>query len=259
MNDRIVFTIAFQDGYNDTQVRSKEFLSGITENFPGVQVDYISRKNALSILLERDVYWKDIIVDPNDNPLPDSVRISNVSLPVYDSLNNYIQKYRDILQYDAENMSKKLVSYQNQYNRIQDVVSVLKTTNIALYILIGLFLFTVFVVVHMVIQNFIFFLQDEIRIIELVGGKSSFIYGPFIIQGFLYMFFAVGLVACSFFVFAWTGGIQFIPERFRALYIDFYIHLAQEYFILEFFIAGVIGVLSALLASYRYVHSTIAE
>lgn len=39
----------------------------------------------------------------------------------------------------------------------------------------------------MIIRNFIYFLQDEVRIIELVGGSPLFIYGPFVIQGFLYV------------------------------------------------------------------------
>lgn len=259
VNNKIAFTISFQDGYNDTQVRSQEFLSGITTSFSGVRIDYISRNKALSIFSERNPDLASIIENATDNPLPNSVRISNVPLPMYEAINGYIEQYRDILQYDAENMGKKLVDYESQYNRIQEVVSVLKAANIALYVLVGLFLFTVFIVVHMVIRNFIFFLQDEIRIIELVGGKSTFIYGPFIIQGFLYMFFAVGLVACAFFLFSWSGGIQLIPEMFREMYIDFHARLTQEYFVWEFLISGAIGVFSALLASYKYIHSTIGE
>lgn len=259
VNDKIAFTVVFRDGYNNTQIRSQEFLSGIESSFSGVRVEYISRNTALDIFSERNPDLASIIENASDNPLPDSVRISNVPIPSYGALNTYIEKYRDILQYDAENMNKKLIDYQSQYNRIQDVISVLKTVNIALYVLIGLFLFTVFVVVHMVIRNFIYFLQNEIRIIELVGGKSSFIYGPFIIQGFLYMVVAVGLVACIFLGFEKFGGIALIPEMFRAIYIDFYMLLQYNYFVLEFLIAGAIGIISALLASVKYVHSTIGE
>lgn len=60
-----------------------------------------------------------------------------------------------------------------------------------------MFVFTVFVVVYTVISNTIFFLRDEMAIIELVGGRSYFLYGPLVIQGMVYTgaasFLALGL------------------------------------------------------------------
>lgn len=79
-----------------------------------------------------------------------------------------VSEYRDILQYDETTMNRRLLDYQTQYNQISSIVQALRSLNVAVYVLIGLFLFTVFVVVHMVIRNFIFFLQNEVRIIELV-------------------------------------------------------------------------------------------
>ncbi len=81
------------------------------------------------------------------------------------------------------------------------------------YIFLALFVFTVAILVYMVIHNFIFFLQNEVRIIELVGGRPSFIYGPFILQGTLYALFA-SLVAFLTFL----GGIEIIGSQF--LFMD---------------------------------------
>jgi len=61
------------------------------------------------------------------------------------------------------------VDYRAQYTRVEAVVHNLRLLEYGVYILLALFAFTVFVVVHTVIRNFIFYLRDEIEIIELVG------------------------------------------------------------------------------------------
>ncbi len=66
-------------------------------------------------------------------------------------------------------MDKKLLDYQSQYDRIASVIKMLKILQFAVYVFLGLFIFTVAIVIYMVIHNFVFFLQDEVRIIELVG------------------------------------------------------------------------------------------
>lgn len=110
----------------------------------------------------------------------------------------------------------------------------------------------------MVIHNFIFFLQNEVRIIELVGGRPSFIYGPFILQGTIYAFMASSLAIVVF-----SGLI--ILMRSQSLFIDlipflsdfFGIFIANAWLIIPIF--SFIGAVSAFLASWKYIHSTIGE
>jgi len=175
INDRISININFQDGYDDTQIRSREFLSGVKSSFSGISLDYISREDALAILTARNPDLATLI-ETDSNPLPNSVRLSNISLDQYTGLNIYIGRFRDILQYNQDSLDKKLMDYRTQYDRIASVVNMLHILELAVYVLLGLFVFTVAILIYMVIHNFIFFLQDEVRIIELVGGQPSFIY-----------------------------------------------------------------------------------
>ena len=175
INDRISININLQDGYDNTQIRSIEFLSGVIASFSGVQIDYISREDALTLLTTRNPDLATLI-EQDANPLPNSVRLSNIDIGLYASLNVYIGRFRDILQYDQGSLDRKLLDYRSQYDRIANVVEMLHILQIAVYILLGLFVFTVAIVIYMVIHNFVFFLQDEVRIIELVGGRPSFIY-----------------------------------------------------------------------------------
>lgn len=259
VNNKIAMTVTFAKWYNNSQVRSQEFLSDATKKFPGISVKYISRDDAYKIFSERHSDLAAIIEDAKENPFPDVVQFSQIPIERYEQFNEYIAWYKDIIRYDAQDMSQKLLDYQAQYQNVMKTVELLRLLNNAVYVLIGLFLFTVFVVVHMVIRNFIFFLQDEMRIIELVGGKSSFIYGPLAVQGIIYSVSGVLLAFLAFFLFRNNGGVSMLPIDMVTVFVRFYHTLTEKFLPLELLSAVAIGVFSAVLASYKYVHSTIRE
>lgn len=258
INDRISISINFQDQYDNTQIRSREFLSGVTNSFSGITVDYISRADALVILTKRNPDLATLI-ENDSNPLPNSVRLSNINLDQYTWLNIFISRFRDVLQYNQWNLDKKYLDYRSQYDRIATVVKMLHLLQLAVYILLGLFVFTVAIVIYMVIHNFIFFLQDEVRIIELVGWRPSFIYWPFVLQGIIY--------ACTATVLAITVFISLILllREQKTLFEDFIpflsdfsaIFLSFSWLIIPIF--AIVGATSAFLASRKYIHSTIGE
>lgn len=113
--------------------------------------------------------------------------------------------------------------------------------------------------IHMVIRNFIFFLQDEMRIIELVGGKPSFIYGPLAVQGIVYATLGVLFAFSLFVAFNNFGGISLLPSDIVPIFTGFYTKLSADFLPLELLSAVAIGIFSAVLASYKYIHSTIRE
>lgn len=248
-----------QDGYDNTQLRSQEFLSGITKSFTGLTAQYIPKDQALEDLVKVRNPWLAVLVEQNDeNPLPNSIRISNIDINSYRDVNIYISNFKDILQYDEEDLNKKLTSYKAQYERISQVVDMLKILKFAVFILLALFVFTVSIVVYMVIHNFIFFLRDEIRIIELVWGNPSFIYGPFVLQGFIYATIASLLAVGSA---LWILSIL----KPHPAFVDFrgflsgFTQIFAEYSWVIIGVFACIGAISAFLASWRYIHSTIAE
>ena len=118
INNRISININFQDGYDNTQ----------------------------------------LLIESDSNPLPNSVRLSNIEIDEYKWLNTFIGRFRDILQYDEGSLDKKLLDYRSQYERIAAIVKMLNILQATVYIFLGLFVFTVAIVIYMVIHNFIFFL-----------------------------------------------------------------------------------------------------
>lgn len=89
---------------------------------------------------------------------------------------------KEMLHYDQDAMNRKLLDYKSQFTRVSVVVHLLHILEYGVFALLGLFLFTVAVIIYTVIGNSIFFHKEELEIISLVGGRSSFIYGPFLIQ-----------------------------------------------------------------------------
>jgi cell division transport system permease protein len=258
INDKISITINFRDGFDDSQVRSQRLISGISEGFTGVKLDYISRESALDILKWRNPDLAALVEQTDDNPLPNSLRLSNIDLDTYGQIDAYIASFQDILQYDQSDMNRKLTDYKSQMTRITQVVHVLTTLQEGVYVLLGLFVFTVFIVVHMIIRNFIFFLRDEVRIIELVGWNPSFIYGPFLVQGLFYTAFSTLLALSVFFLGHSLITIDFISGPL-AFVVEWFYEQLNAWSILEVLWFSLIGVISALLASRVYIHSTIGE
>lgn len=259
VNNKIAVTISFQKGHNNTQIRPQELLSRASSEFPGILVKYISKEEAWKIFSKRHTDLASIIEDANENPFPDVVQFSQIPLEKYEDFNNFIAGYNDIVSYNAADMQQKLIDFQTQYQNIMKTVDLLRVLTQAVFILIGLFLVTVFIMIHMTIRNFVFFLQDEVRIIELVGGKPSFIYGPLALQGIIYATLGVCFAYLVFFIFQSSGGVQILPADIAGIFSRFYVNLSEIILPFQIAIAFFLGIFSALLASYKYVHSTIRE
>lgn len=228
-------------------------------SFSGIAVKYISKEDAWKIFSERHADLANIVEDANENPFPDVVQFSQISLSQYENFNDYIASFSDIIVYNEQDMTQKLLDYRTQYNNIIKTVDLLRLLTQGVYVLIGLFLVTVFVMTHMTIRNFVFFLQDEVRIIELVGGKPSFIYGPLMVQGIIYAVLGVCFAFCAFASFQAFGGLSVLPTDLVGVFTRFYFNLSNNFLLWQLAIAFMVGIISAWLASYKYIHSTIRE
>lgn len=163
-------------------MRVRTLADTLQTTFTGITIKTITKRDAFILLKERNPDLTALIENSGENPLPDSLRIDNIPLDQYDAFDALISKEKDMLFYDKDAMNRKYIDYQSQFQRVSLVVKLLSTLEYGVYGLLGLFIFTVAVIIYTVIGNSIFFHRQEIEIIELVGGRSSFIYGPFLLQ-----------------------------------------------------------------------------
>jgi cell division transport system permease protein len=97
----------------------------------------------------------------------------------------------------------------------------------------------------------IFSRKDEVYISRLVGADSSFIAGPFLIEGLLLGFIAA-LLAIIVFVLV-LREISILPGG------EVFLHLWNEVFSEEILIAGAVGVLGAWISIKNYLVGRIFE
>jgi cell division protein FtsX len=135
-------------------------------------------------------------------------------------------------------------------------VKILRLLEYWVYALLALFVFTVFVVVYTVISNTIFFLRDEMSIIELVGGRSYFIYGPLVIQWIFYTGIAAVLAAGVFYALPYMLPLDSLPSSVSLMLSEFYVFFSGK-LAYGFLAAIILGMISSFVASWKYIHKTI--
>lgn len=185
--DRLGIVIHLRPGYDGESVRVQECISGITKSWDTISVEYISQADVLDTMKKRDPTLASLVESDDQNPFPNSIRISHIrDLDIYKEIDAYVAQFQDVLQYDTSSTDSRLLEYQSQYREISGIVAKLQILKWAMYLFLLLFILTVLSIVYMVIHTLIFFVQDEIRIIEFVGGQPLYIYGPLSLQGALY-------------------------------------------------------------------------
>lgn len=252
VNGRISFTISFQSGYTIQDVRVRGLAANLQDTFSGISIDSISRREALTLMKERNPDLVTLIENTGENPLPESLRIDNIPLDQYEAFDAIISAQKDILYYDKDSMNRKLLDYQGQFARALTVVKLLHIVEVAVYALLWLFLFTVAVIIYTVIWNSIFFQKQEIEIIEIVGGKPSFIYGPFLIQASVYTFSATLLAGLCVVLLSRLTPVEFISWPLTSFHNDIDIRFPAV-FLKELWVFLLLSLISAIIALRRYV------
>ncbi len=194
VNNHISFTINFQSGYTLDDLDAKLFVDDLKNAFSWASVTPITKKEAFEILKVRNPDLANLVENTWENPLPDSIRIDDIPIERYDALDAMISAKQQMIHYDQDAMNQKLLDYKSQFARISFVVKLLYILEYGVFALLALFFFTVAVIIYTVISNSIFYHENEIAVISLVGGKPSFIYGPFLLQGCFYAIVSMGLV-----------------------------------------------------------------
>lgn len=244
-------SLNLKPGYTGDNSEVIAAISALKQASPSVSIDYLSKEEAFEILKKRDQELVRIIEGDKENPLPSSIVIKNIPLREYPQIDETVKRFKGIIQYDEERSQKSLVDYQSQYERIQGLINILLSIRYGIYGIISLFIFSVFIIIYNSIGNFVFFYRDEIKIIRLVGGENRFIYGPFSIQGFLYTL-AAYILGTSIFIYL-VKNINFSLIIDFPLFIDRFFILYSDILLIELAVVVIVGMLSGLLSSRRFI------
>lgn len=242
LKDKVDIVVNFKDSASEALIY--QLKSDLMIRPEIKSVEYISKEDALKEFKARETIKQEVrdIVTSEDNPLPRGLRIQSVDLKEYDYVSSAIKKptyapYIDSSSYDD---NKTLIENINQS------VKFIEKIGIALSLLfIGIAVMVVFNTVRLAVV----FRAREIEIMRLVGASESFVKIPFLIEGFLYGFFAL-LVAEGLII----GGAQLAQEIASQTVFEKFMQritpIFYENFVLISVILIVIGTVIGVGASY---------
>jgi len=184
LKDKIDIVVNFKDTASEAQIQQvkAELLSrsGIKS------VTYISKDEALAEFKSRSTVKKEIrdLVSDEDNPLPRGLQIQSVDPKEFEVVATITQSplYKNLIDSSSYDDNKDLI------NRIDSMSEFVKKFGLGLA---GFFVLIASLVVANTIRLAVMFRAKEIEIMRLVGASESFVKIPFLIEGFLYGFFAL--------------------------------------------------------------------
>lgn len=248
VNSKLTLSLYLKDEYTKEHPTVAALISEIQTKLPNIEVLYKSKEEVLEEMRRQDEELVNII--KSQNPLPATISLSHIKIEEYEQLNTIIEGKYGIL---SDFKVNSAYDYRTQYERILKIISLLNTLKLALYIIIWVFLLSIFVITYSIIGNFIYHYRDEISITKLVWWWKSFIYGPFVFQWIIYSLLGFFLSTNIFFLFINNAWVFFENTSIKQYILDGQL---TTILLIQLGIFVMIGALSALLSSRKYIKNS---
>lgn len=241
INSKLTLSLYLSDDYSRNSLEVTDLISDISSINSNIDVKYKTKEDILAEIRLKEPNLVKIL--ERNNPLPDTIALSNISLEDYERINSLIESRMYLLSND-ETKQDYFANYSTQYQKIEDITNVLDILKTWLNVIIFIFVFSIAVIIYSVISNFIFYYKDEIYITQLVGGSNVFIYWPFVMQ---WIIFAIISFVFNFILFNIV--LNYLNSVFGHIY-SFSFSFSILFFELLLFM--VIWWLSWFISSKRY-------
>jgi len=235
--------------YIKDEVQEEEILQleQALKIYPGIKsVEYISKEKAYQIwqTLPTSTRIKQLVT-PDRNPLPRSLQVKVEKPEVLEDISKYLSgpRWQSLIQ-------REDISYQKNKLLIKRLSNSTKFVKKIGLILAAVFLIVSVLVIFNTIRLAIISRKDEIEIQRLVGATSSFIQGPFLVEGILYGFWATLISTLLTYllihyitpmVFRYLGAVSFNLEQF---FISNLLKILLAQFLIGVFVGGLCSLVS---------------
>lgn len=187
INSKLTISLYVDEKYTKTSLEVTDFIDDIKKQNSDVVVEYKTKDDIINEIRLKEPNLVKIL--ERNNPLPDTIVLSNIWISEYKNINALVESRLYLLVND-ENQKDYFANYTTQYKKIEDVTSVLDVLQFWLNIIILIFVVSIAIIIYSIIWNFIYYYRDEIYITKLVWGSNVFIYWPFVLQWIIYSFTA---------------------------------------------------------------------
>lgn len=251
ITNKIDVSVYLKDNVTTAQ---REQLMRNLEKQPNVaSTSYLSKEQALEAYKKENIDNPQLLlaINQTDNPLPATVRVQPKDLEKVNEIQAYLNK-SEIKALQSEEPSYS-GDRKEAIDKISHAANVLQKIGIA-----GVVLFAVIsvLIIFNTIQMAIFNRRDEISIMRLLGAKTWYIRGPFVVESVIY-----GVVSGLISVFIINSLFVASSEALQASSLGLLdIKYANTYFrdhfwlllLLQLTIGVVIGAVSSIIATRRY-------
>ncbi len=249
VNNKLSISLYLEEKYDKNSNDVVSLMNSIKEVNKNILVIYKSKEDALALLKKKDPKLVQIL--EKTNPLPATIELSNINISDYSKINEKIEGKSFLfgtLETTEEWGWLYFSDYKSQYTKITKVINVLNTLQISLYIIIWVFIFSIWIIIYSIIWNFVYYFKDEIYITRLVWWSKFFIYWPFGLQWLIYssLSFFISLIL-FYFTLKNTSFILWNEYSFSFVIWSYFI-----IFIIEFLIFWLVWGISGLISSKKY-------
>lgn len=241
VSSKMTISLYIDNQYDKNSLEITDLMNSIWSLHEWISIEYKTKEVILDDLRQREPDLVKIL--ERSNPLPDTIILSNIGINYYEAVNNLIQPKSFLLSTYSEDQTH-FSHYASQYENIKNILGVLHILTLWLYIIISVFILSIFIITYSIIWNFIYYFKDEIYITRLVWWSKKFIYWPFVLQWMIYSFTSFVL---SFVIFV------VLLRNVNNAFWDFYM-FKENYLllILEVIIFVLVWGISWLLSSRKY-------
>ena len=251
VNEKMTVSLYLQDEYDKNSEPVILLINSIEDLKEWIEVQYKTKDDVLEEIRQKDPELVRIL--ERQNPLPETIELSSIPIESWWKVNSIIESKIFLFSKEEnkdwlKNTKKSFSEYSSQYEKIENVTKYLVILRISLYIMIALFLLSIWVIIYSIIWNFVFYYKDEIYITRLVWWSKFFIYWPFSFQGMIYAVASFAMWILIFYL--WVNLTNFLLKESY----DF-AYLLWEYqilFTLELLVLVFIGWISGLISSRKY-------
>lgn len=241
VSSKMTISLYINNEYDKNSLKVTDLMNEIWSVHPDISVEYKTKDVILDELRAKEPDLVKIL--ERSNPLPDTITLSNIWINHYEAVNAIVEPKEFLLSTYSDDQTH-FSHYASQYDKINSILKVLSILSLGLYIIIGVFLLSIFIITYSIIWNFIYYFKDEIYITRLVWGSKKFIYGPFVIQWMIYSFVAFIL---NFVIFI------FLLKNVNNAFGEFYMFwLNYTILAFELIIFVLLWGVSGLLSSRKY-------
>lgn len=240
INSKLSISLYLKDEFNDKSIEVTTLKNNILSVNKDIKFDYKTKEKILQEMKLKDPDVAKIL--ESENPLPETITLSNISLEDYEKVNSFVENQLSIFINNQE--EDYFANYRTQYKRIIQVINFLDSWDIWFKIVVLSFFVSIAIITYSVIWNFIYYFRNEIYITRLVWGAKSFIYWPFILQWIVY-----SIISFFISIFLFSILLKNLNLAFWEFF-DFYVDV--NIILLELFIFIFMWAISWYLSSKKY-------